>query len=100
MMLRIADDLSKLHFELLARGASCVTPSLARRAIAAARKRAWNLHSLYRIGEKRTFLIDAAQTLLRLAEEQEASIARGAAKDSQAPIQQQQQVQPKRDKDD
>jgi hypothetical protein len=46
------------------------------------------------LGEKRTLLIDTAQTFFRLAEEQEASIPPGAVKEPQAPMQQQQQVQP------
>jgi hypothetical protein len=45
----------------------------------------------------RTVLIDAAQTWLRLAEEEETSIPPGAVKESQAPMQQQQQVQLKGD---
>jgi hypothetical protein len=93
IMLRIAADLSKLHFELLAREGEL--RSYRRRA-----QTCLEFALTLPIGEKRTFLIDTAQTLLRLAEEQEASIARGAAKESQAPIQQQQQIQPKRDKDD
>lgn len=46
------------------------------------------------LGEMRIVLIDAAQTWLRLAEEEEASIPPGAVKEPQAPMQQQQQVQP------
>jgi hypothetical protein len=46
------------------------------------------------LGEMRTVLIDAAQTWLRWAEEEEASIPPGAVKEPQAPMQQQQQVQP------
>src|SRR5262245_25318867 len=95
MMLRIAADLSKVHFELLAReGELRNTESLA----ASYRRRAQTCLDFaltLLIGEKRTLLIDTAQTLLRLAEEQEALTARGAAKESQAPMQQQQQVQPK-----
>jgi hypothetical protein len=49
------------------------------------------------LGEMRTTLLDAAQTWLRLAEEEEA-IPNDAAK--QAPMQQQQQVQPKDDDKD
>ena len=46
------------------------------------------------LGEMRTTLLDAAQTWLRLAEEEEA-IPNDAAKEPQAPMHQQQQVQPK-----
>jgi len=95
IMLRIADDLSKLHFELLARqGELRNIESLA----ASSRCRAQTCLEFaltLPIGEKRTFLIDTAQTLLRLAEEQEASIAAAAAKESQAQMLQQ-QIQPKR----
>jgi len=44
----------------------------------------------------RTTLLDAAQTWLRLTEEEEA-IPNDAAKEPQVPMQQQQQVQPKDD---
>jgi hypothetical protein len=51
-----------------------------------------------RLGEKRTTLIDLAQTWLRMAQEQEASVARGPSEQTQPVMQQQQQVQPRRDK--
>ena len=48
-------------------------------------------------GSDRILLLDMAQTWLRLAEEQEASIPPGAVEQPQPVVQQQQQVQPKKD---
>ena len=48
-------------------------------------------------GSDRILLLDMAQTWLRLAEEQEASIPPGAVEQSQPVVQQQQQAQPKKD---
>jgi hypothetical protein len=48
-------------------------------------------------GSDRILLLDMAQTWLRLAEEQEASIPPRAVEQSQPVVQQQQQVQPKKD---
>ena len=47
-------------------------------------------------GSDRILLLDMAQTWLRLAEEQEASIRHGAV-EPQPVVQQQQQIQPKKD---
>ena len=47
-------------------------------------------------GSDRILLLDMAQTWLRLAEEQEASIPPGAVEQSQPVVQQQQQAQPKK----
>ena len=48
-------------------------------------------------GSDRILLLDMAQTWLRLAEEQEASIPPRAVEQSQPVVQQQQQAQPKKD---
>jgi hypothetical protein len=47
-------------------------------------------------GPERILLLDMAQTWLRLAEEQEASIPPGVVEQSQPVVQQQQQAQPKK----
>jgi hypothetical protein len=44
------------------------------------------------VGEKRIILLDIAQTWLRLAEEEDASIPSSAAEQSQPIVQQQQQI--------
>lgn len=48
-------------------------------------------------GPERILLLDMAQTWLRLAEEQEASLPPSAVEPSQPVVQQQQQAQPKKD---
>ena len=70
IMLRIAADLSKLHFALLAREGDLRTLAASYRHGA---QTSLEFARTLPIGEKRTFLIDTAQTLLRLAKNQEAS---------------------------
>jgi len=70
IMLRIAADLSKLHFALLAREGDLRTLAASYRHGA---QTSLEFARTLPIGEKRTFLIDTTQTLLRLAKNQEAS---------------------------